>query len=62
MMLNGQNTRLIASVATWRPCASFGPACPSAPSLGVNLLGGVSVIRTTKSAEHRFSDYSRRLS
>jgi hypothetical protein len=60
MMLKGQNTRLIASVATWRRCASFGIACPSAPSLGAIMLGGVNTIGGTKSAEHRFSDYLRR--
>ena len=57
MMLKGQNTRL---VATWRRCASFGLACPSAPSLGATALGGVNPIGGTKSAEHMFSDYLRR--
>ena len=60
MMLKGQNTRLIASVATWRRCASFGLACPSAPSLGVHMLGGVNTIGSTKSVEQTFSDYLRR--
>jgi len=60
MMFEGQNTRLIASVATWRPCAPFGPACPSAPSLGATTLGGVNTIGSTKSAEQRFTDYLRR--
>jgi hypothetical protein len=60
MKLKGQNTRSMTRVATWRPCASFGLARPSAPLLGVSLLGGVNIIGTTKSAEHRFSDYSRR--
>jgi hypothetical protein len=62
MMHKGQNTRLIARIATWQRCASFGLACPSAPSLGVNLLGYVNTIGSTKSAEPRFSDCSRRLS
>jgi len=61
MMHKGQNTRSMARVATWQRCASFGLACPSAPTLGVNLLGYVNTIGSTKSAEHRFSDYSRRL-
>lgn len=60
MMLKGQNTRLIASVATWRRCASFGLACPSAQSLGASTLGGVNTTGGTKSAEHRFSDYLQR--
>jgi hypothetical protein len=51
---------LIASVATWRRCASFGLACPSAPSLGVKTLSYVNIIGTTQSVEHRFSDCSRR--
>ncbi len=61
MMHKGQNTSSMARVATWQRCASFGLACPSAPTLGVNLLGYVN-IGNTKSAEHSFSDYSRRLS
>ncbi len=62
MMHKGQNTRLIARVAAWQRCASFGLACPSAPLSGVSLLGYVNTIGSTKSAEPRFSDYSRRLS
>lgn len=61
MMRKGQKTRRITRVATWQRCASFGLACPSAPTLGVNLLGYVN-IGNTKSAEHSFSDCSRRLS
>jgi hypothetical protein len=60
MMLKGQNTRLIASVATWRHCASFGLAFPSAPSLGASTLGGVNTIGGTKSVEHSFSNYLQR--
>jgi hypothetical protein len=44
----------------WRRCASFELACPSAPSLGVHMRGGVNTIGSTKSAEQGFSDYSRR--
>lgn len=62
MMLKGQNLRPVTRVATWRRCASFGLASPSAPSLGVNLLGYVNTIGSTKSAEQRFSDCSRRQS
>jgi len=62
MMHEGQNTRSMTRVAAWRRCASFGLACPSAPILGVSLLGYVNTIGSTKSAEHRSSDYSRRLS
>lgn len=62
MMFKGQNTRHITHVATWRRCVSFGLACPSAPSLGVSLLGYVNTIGSTKSAEPRFSDCSRRQS
>lgn len=59
MMLKGQNTRSMTRVATWRRGASFGLPCPSAPSLGVNMLSYVNIIGSTKSAEHRFSDCSR---
>lgn len=60
MRLKGQNTRLITHAAAWRSRAFFGHACPSAPSLGVNMLSYVNSIGTTKSTEHRFSDCSRR--
>jgi hypothetical protein len=62
MMHKGQNTRSMTRIATWQRCASFGLACPSTPFLGVNLLGYVNTIGSAKSAERRFSDYSRRLS
>ena len=60
MMFKGQNTRSMTRIAAWRSRASFGLACPSAPSLGVNTLSYVNTIGITKSAEHRFSDYSQR--
>lgn len=60
MMFKGQNTRSMTRIAAWRSRASFGLACPSAPSLGVNTLSYVNTIGITKSAEHRFSDCSQR--
>lgn len=62
MMLKGQKRRSMTQVAEWRSCARafFGLACPSAPSLGVNMLSYVNIIGTTKSVEHRFSGCSRR--
>ena len=60
MMFKGQNTRSMTRIAAWRSRASFGLACPCAPSLGVNTLSYVNSIGGTKSVEHRFSDCSRR--
>lgn len=60
MMLKGQHPRSNMRVATWRHGTSFGLACLSAPTLGVNLPGYVNLIGSTKSAEQCFSDRSRR--
>jgi hypothetical protein len=60
MMFKGQNTRSMTRIAAWRSRASFGLACPSTPSLGVSTLGYLNTIGTTKSAEHRFADRTRR--
>jgi len=49
-------------VAAWQRCASYEIGYPSAPSLGVTSLGCVNTAGITKSAEHRFSGCSRRLS
>lgn len=59
MMFKGQNTRSMTRIAAWRSRASFGLACPSAPSLGVNTLSYVNTIGITKSAEQHFADCSR---
>lgn len=59
MMFKGQNTRSMTRIAAWRSRASFGLACPSAPSLGVNTLSYVNSIGA-KSVERHFADCSRR--
>ena len=60
MMFKGQNTRSMTRIAAWRSRASFGLACPTAPSLGVvNTLSYVNSICATKSAEQHFGDCSR---
>ena len=59
MKFRGQNTRSMTRIAAWRSRASFGLACPSAPSLGVGTLRYVNTIGITRSAEHQFSDYLR---
>lgn len=56
MMFKGQNTRSMTRIAAWRSRASFGLACPNAPSLGVKTLSYVNTIGITRSAEHQFSD------
>jgi hypothetical protein len=56
MIFKGQNTRSMTRIAAWRSRASFGLACPTARSLGVNTLSYVNIIGITKSAEHQFSD------
>jgi hypothetical protein len=60
MMFKGQNTRSMTRMSAWRSGASFGLACPGTASLVVNTLSYVNIIGITKSAEHRFSDYSQR--
>ncbi len=59
MMLKGQNTRSMARATAWGSRAFFGLACPSAPSLGVNMLSYVNKVGTTISIEQRFTDCSR---
>ena len=60
MMFKGQNTGSITRIAAWRSSASFGLACPSAPSFGVKTLSYVNTIGITRSEQHQFSDCLRR--